>query len=68
MTPYWRLGGLEDVYLEDSWVLDIVARPGTVRFDMDFVLRESHGSYHAPTPGEQYCYKRGRLLFFDVKQ
>lgn len=66
MGDYWMLAGLADYYLEGSWVLDIVARPGSVTFSVDVVLRESHSAYRAPRAGEQYCVRRGRLSFDSV--
>lgn len=68
MFKYWKLQGFRDLYLEDSWVLDIVARPGLLEFTMDLVLRESHPLYQPPPPTEQYCYLRGTIRFGDVKE
>lgn len=63
MPEYWTLAGFEALYLEDSWVLDIIARPGILEFVLDVVLRESHPSYQAPLAGAQYCYRRGVVRF-----
>lgn len=63
VTAYWDLPNLSEIYLEDSWVLDVVAEPAVLRFKMELVLREGHPSYHPPKPGEQYCYLPGRLIF-----
>jgi hypothetical protein len=63
MATYWELPGLQDVYLEDSWVLDVIANPGTVTVELDVVLRETHPFYERPRPGEQYCFRRGGLVF-----
>jgi hypothetical protein len=57
------LDGLEFIYLEDSFVLDIVATPGAVKFEMDFVLTAEHPEYAQPNANEQYCYRRGSLNF-----
>ncbi len=45
MSDYWSILGFEGLYLEDSWVLDITARPGVLEFVVDLVLRESHPRY-----------------------
>jgi len=66
MTNYWELPGFEHIYLEDSWVLSIKTSESTLRIAVDFVLRESHPQYRTPRPGEQYCYRRGRIQFGDV--
>lgn len=68
MNPYWQLDQLKDVYLEDSWILRINATPGRLEVVLDFVLRENHSDYRDPLPGEQYCYKRGSLVFSAVSE
>ncbi|MBO0898428.1 hypothetical protein J1G42_00425 [Cellulomonas sp. zg-ZUI222] len=67
MGTYWDLDALRDLYLEDSWILDVVARPGIVELTADFVLLESHPLYRTPAAGEQYCYQRGTLRFAGVR-
>ena len=57
------ISNLASIYLEDSWVLDITKNDDTVSFDMEFVLTEDHELYHSPKPNEQYCYKKGQLIF-----
>lgn len=61
--PYWDLAGLDQLYLEDSYVLGIEEEAGTVRFQMEFVLREGHPAFQPPGPDQQYCYRRGELTF-----
>lgn len=63
MTDSSTIPGLEGIYLEDSWVVGIVARPGVFEMTADLVLSESHPAYEPPRPGEQYCYRRGVLRF-----
>jgi hypothetical protein len=60
---YFNLPGFSGIYLEDSYVLDIVQSSDALVFKMEFVLREEHELYSPPKAGEQYCYKRGRLVF-----
>lgn len=52
---------LAEIYLEDSWVLDIAAAEHGVVFRLDAVLTPSHPRYHPPSPGEQYRYLRATL-------
>ena len=66
MPYYWSIPGFDGLYLEDSWVLDITARPGVLELVVDLVLRESHPSYEAPKAGEQYCHRRGVVRFEGV--
>jgi len=47
---------LADIYLEDSWVLDVSATEHGVAFRLDAVLTPDHLRYHPPAPGEQHCY------------
>ncbi len=65
---YWELEGFQDLYLEDSWVLDVVAQPATLRVRCNLVLRESHPLFSGPKPGEQYCYRAGTVLFDNVTE
>ncbi|MBT2500166.1 hypothetical protein J7E25_13820 [Agromyces sp. ISL-38] len=67
MRSYWTLPGFEDVYLEDSWVLGIAQEVDSLTFTVDVVLRETHPSYQPPVEGEQYCYRRGRILFEKIR-
>src|SRR6185312_1619426 len=60
---YTRMPGLEGIYLEDSFVLDIAASDGAVEFALDAVLTPRHPLYHAPREGEQYCFRKLRLRF-----
>lgn len=66
MIHYSELEELRLFYLEDSWVLDVTARPGSLALTLDVVLLKGHPDYRSPLPGEQYCYKRGALRFEGV--
>jgi hypothetical protein len=66
MTDRGDLAGLSLYHLEDSWVFDVVARPGTLTVTMNVVLLPDHPEHRPPSPGEQYCYRRGELLFRGV--
>ncbi|MGE0880264.1 MAG: hypothetical protein AB7L13_18860 [Acidimicrobiia bacterium] len=63
MRPYHLLAGLEDVYLEDSYVLDIEAHVTDIRITVQAVLTESHPQYTGRKPGKQHCYRKVVLLF-----
>lgn len=60
---YFELPDFAGVYLEDSYVLEIIEQPEFLRFRMEFVLTEAHQRYRQPRQGEQYCYVTGSLLF-----
>lgn len=68
MAAYYELPGLEQIYLEDSFVLGVEILPGSVRVRLDVVLREGHASYVAPGVDEQYCFRKGVLRFEDVSE
>ena len=59
MRSYTELPGLAAVVLEDSYVLGIEARPGTLIFAMEYVLAVDHEQFTAPPPGKQYVPRRG---------
>jgi hypothetical protein len=63
-TPYFEAcEALENIYLEDSYVLSAFEKNDLVSFEMEFVLTEQHELYHPPKQNERYCYKRGWLKF-----
>lgn len=65
---YCEIPGLDAVYLEDSFVLDIRQVRNTIEVFLDVVLQEIHDSYQSPRADEQYCYRRARLIFRDVNR
>jgi hypothetical protein len=62
-TPYDDLPGLRGYYLEDSYVLAIRLSGDELAFDLEIVLLTDHPEYSPPKPGEQHCYRTGRLSF-----
>jgi hypothetical protein len=48
--------------------LSINAIPGRLELVLDIVLREGHPNYVSPTPGEQFCYKKGILVFSPIRE
>lgn len=63
MIDYTKFPGLSGVYLEDSYVLEIIEEPARLSFKLDAVLTPESPAYRDPKPGEQYCYAAGRLTF-----
>ena len=66
-SDYWDWAGLGEVYLEDSFVLDIEESAGELRFRMEIVLREGHPAFKDPPALEQYCFAPGTLVFHGTK-
>ncbi len=67
MKPYTDIEGLQDIVLEESYVLAITATPGEVVFKVDFVLAPDHPRYQPKRPDEFACFRRGELRFQAVK-
>ncbi|MET9027605.1 hypothetical protein ABZW96_18610 [Nocardia sp. NPDC004168] len=59
---------LSNLYLEDSYVLDVIERPTEVVFVLEAVLTPEHPRYRAPGAREQHCYVRGNLVFVKVSR
>jgi hypothetical protein len=68
MKPYAAISDLRDVVLEESYILDVVARPGTLELRGDFVLGLQHPRYHRPPSSETDCFIRGVLSFRNVRR
>lgn len=62
---YYELPKLENLYFEDSYVLDIVQYEKSIVFSIEAVLTEEHLLYSAPLPNEHYCYRNVKLCFSD---
>ncbi len=52
--------GLAGVRLEDSWVLRVAPSDHGLSLRLQVVLAPEH-QFYAPEPGEQHCYRLGRL-------
>ena len=63
MSEYYEWRYFENIYLEDSYVLEIKESNEQLSFIMDIVLHENHYLYSKPLQGEQYCYKKGKIVF-----
>ncbi|MCA1702135.1 MAG: hypothetical protein LC808_02240 [Actinobacteria bacterium] len=63
---YSAVRDLAGIYLEDSYVLDIVEELPWFKFKIEAVLTPNHPHYRAPGPDEQYCYATGWLVFADI--
>lgn len=67
MSAYYEWRGFEAVYFEDSFVLDITSSKKEITFTLEIVLQESHSLYETPKQNEQYCYKKGLLVFKNIQ-
>ena len=68
MKEYFNIEVLKDIYLEDSYVLEIIEQSDKILFKMDFVLCESHPFYKAPKENERYCYRLGEIVFAELEK
>ncbi len=55
---YFNFPGFENIYLEDSYVLEIKTNSTSVEILLEAVLTEQHSLYTNPKNDEQYCYKK----------
>jgi hypothetical protein len=67
-TPYYDLPGFDQVYLEDSFVTQLIETDGELSFLLDLVLREGHPRYAPPPPHEQYCFRLAKLTFAEPRR
>ncbi|WP_433159652.1 hypothetical protein [Kribbella sp. CA-247076] len=68
MIEYEDMPGFEHFVLEESFVLDVAAKPGSVKFRLEVVLTPDHPKYVAPGPDSYLCYRDGRLEFDGVTE
>lgn len=66
--PYDTLPGMDAVYLEDSYVLDIAQDDHELRFDLELVLTPNHPEYRPPGRDEAHCYRRATLTFTGYRE
>ena len=62
---YYDLPKLKNLYLEDSYIIDIKQGDKYIEFLIEAVLTEEHPLYHPPLPDEQYCYQNVKLRFLN---
>ena len=62
---YYQIKPLEGIYLEDSYVLGLVIGLEKTVISLELVLDETHPEYREPLQGEQYCYRKGKIIFYD---
>lgn len=67
LSVYSSFSGFEDVYLEDTWVLEIQRTGNKFVFHVDLVLTSGHADYVPRLSGEQYCYRHARIVFDDLR-
>ncbi|WP_338514813.1 hypothetical protein VRC24_12195 [Pseudomonas poae] len=63
---YYEIPSLSNIYFEDSYVLSIREREGSLVFELEAVLTENHPKYKKPQEGEMYCYRNIFLCFLNV--
>jgi hypothetical protein len=65
---YDELPGFATYVLEESFVLDVSARPGVVEFRLEVVLTPEHAEYVEPDAETYLCYRDGWLRFEEVTE
>ena len=64
---YYEILSLSNFYFEDSYVVSIIEPAGSITFELDAALTENHPQYEKPKQGEQYCYRKVLLRFFNTE-
>jgi hypothetical protein len=64
---YDQLPGLEDVYLEDSLVREIVETESCTSFTLLIALTPDHPAYDGRAPTEAHAYRAATLTFPNVR-
>lgn len=62
-VEYYSFQGFENVFLEDSFVLNIKTSQILAEFLVEIILTEKHRLYSKPKPNEVYCYKKAKISF-----
>lgn len=68
ITDYYQIPSFENVYLEDSFLLEIEENYRKVLMRLEVVLTEDHALYEKPLLDEQYCHRNARLIFSDFEK
>jgi len=66
MSKYYEWDNFKNIFLEDSFVLDIDESEHHISFTVEMVLTEKHPLYTPPHTGEQYCYQKGMIIFQEL--
>jgi hypothetical protein len=64
---YDELPGLEDTYLEDSFVREIVETDDYTSFTLVVALTPNHPAYESPAPKEPHSYRTATLTFPNIR-
>ncbi len=64
---YYEFAGFEQIYLEDSYILDLKITPLILLIYMEIVLTENHFLYRKPLPNEHYCCRKAQITFSNVE-
>lgn len=67
MSNYYLWDNFKNIYLEDSFVLGIEESNAQISFFVEMVLTEKHPMYSPPNEDEEYCYKKGKIIFYEPK-
>jgi hypothetical protein len=60
------ISGLDEIVLEESYVLGIEVMPGRMLLRVDFVLTVGHALYRPPASPALECTRRGEIFFHGV--
>jgi len=64
---YYDFKGFENIFLEDSFVLNLIITPLIFTIDLELILTQNHFLYQKPLPNELYCYRKAQIKFSNVE-
>ncbi|TVQ84672.1 MAG: hypothetical protein EA357_02440 [Micavibrio sp.] len=68
VSQYYDWDRFKNIYLEDSFVLDIEESEDQLSFVLEIVLTEGHPLHSPKNENEQHCYKEGKIVFRKLKE
>lgn len=67
-NSYSEIPSLDNIYLEDSYVLTLNEDKSRLEWMLEVVLTEQHPNYQLPPSNEYYCYHKALLGFPSVSK
>ncbi len=65
---YDNFKDFENIYLEDSFILEVIENSSQLKFIMEVVLTTNNSLYSKPKQNEVHCYKNAKIVFANVKE
>jgi hypothetical protein len=66
IQEYHTFKSFENIYLEDSYLLDVDISDTKITLTVEAVLTEEHSQYSEPEKEKKYCYQIIDIIFSNV--